>query len=293
MIRTYATPSAFTRALDARLRSDPRGLVAARRRLVFERLLVRVVHEFGGDVALKGGLALVQRTAAARTTKDVDLRVLGDPKALLPRLQLAGRAELPDFLRFEIAAVGPIKNPGLRYDAHRYRVTPTVAGRLYGDEFKLDCAFAEPIVGELEVRRLPDTLAFGGIAPGEVPLYPVVSHVAEKLHALTASYGDRKSTRTKDLPDLALLAALGPLAATAVRQAIATTFQHRATHAPPLVLTAPIPEWRDPYARMAVEDALPWPDLDAVYAAAAQFLDPILDPGRQVTTWQPATWAWA
>jgi hypothetical protein len=38
------------------------------------------------------------------------------------------------------------------------------------------------------------------------------------------------NTRVKDLPDLALLASIGPLLAAELRQAIEATFTYRATH---------------------------------------------------------------
>ena len=51
---------------------------------------------------LKGGLVLELRLQRARTTKDIDLRMMGTPAELLDRLQAAGRLDLGDFMRFEI-----------------------------------------------------------------------------------------------------------------------------------------------------------------------------------------------
>jgi len=50
---------------------------------------------------------------------------------------------------------------------------------------------------------------------------------------------DRSNTRVKDLPDLALLASVGPLDAAELRRAIEATFSFRATHSMPTSLPAP------------------------------------------------------
>lgn len=292
MKQIYATPGAFRTALDARLRRDPRGLVFARQRLVFERYLARLVLEFGDSLVLKGGLALVQRNAQARTTSDIDLRVIGDPSTLLLRTQQAGRLSLADHLQFEVAYDKPLTNPGLHYEGQRYRVKPTIAARPYAEPFHLDCAFAEPIVGEAVLHTLPDTLAFIGEAPAAIRLYPVVSHVAEKLHAYTFTYqGGRPSSRVKDLPDIALLAASTPIVGNELQQAIATTFAHRRTHDAPGAVPRPAVEWQRPYAELAAEAGWLWQDLDAAFTAVAAFLDPVLG-AHAVTRWDPATWAW-
>ena len=53
----------------------------------------------GAAAILKGGLALELRLDRARTTKDVDLRMVGSPEGILERLQEAGRLDLGDFCR--------------------------------------------------------------------------------------------------------------------------------------------------------------------------------------------------
>jgi hypothetical protein len=70
--------------------------------LVFERFLARVFAEFGDRVIVKGGVVLEFRLARARTTRDVDLRLVGSPDDLLGRLQAAGRRDLGDYLIFAI-----------------------------------------------------------------------------------------------------------------------------------------------------------------------------------------------
>jgi hypothetical protein len=99
--QTYASPQAFKQALEQRLKTaSTSGVDFARRRqlLVFDRFLARVVAVLGNTVLLKGGLVLEFRLERARTTKDIDLRLIGSPDTVLARLQEAGRRDLGEFM---------------------------------------------------------------------------------------------------------------------------------------------------------------------------------------------------
>lgn len=296
-MKRYATPAAFKQALEQRLRAmSADGIDFARRRqlLVFDRFLARVAALFGDAVILKGGLALELRLEHARTTKDVDLRLVGSSERVLERLQQAGRLELDDFMTFQVtrdADHPEIKNDGMKYEGLRHRAEARIAGKIYGQPFGVDVAFADPILGEPDLLTAADLLAFHGLAPPTLRLYPVETHIAEKLHAYTMPRA-RPNTRVKDLPDLALLASVRSLERSRVRAAIDQTFAFRATHAVPSALPAPPPGWRAPYEAMAVADELAWSTLDVLYSVAAQFLDPVLAPGGD-ERWSPATWAWS
>lgn len=190
-IRTYSSPEAFKQALEQRLRASAKtGAAFARKRqlLVFERFLARVAAVLGDDATLKGGLVLEVRLERARTTKDVDLRMVGSPDQVLAKLQDTARCDLGDFMTFE---VGPdadhpeIQSDGMQYDGLRFRAECKLAGKLYGQPFGVDVAFGDPILGEPEVVVAEDTLAFAGISPPKLRLYPIETHIAEKLHAYT------------------------------------------------------------------------------------------------------------
>ena len=135
-----------------------------------------------------------------------------------------------------------------------------------------------------------DLLAFAGIPPPTLRLYPIETHIAEKLHAYTMPRS-RPNTRVKDLPDIALLATAQRLDSKRLREALDQTFTFRKTHMLPMALPAPLPAWTTPYAAMARQDQLPWPTLDAVTRAAQAFLDPVL-AGALDGNWVPATWLW-
>lgn len=295
-MRTYATPVAFKEALEARLKQRAqqtrRDLNNVRLRLLLERFAVRVSLEYGDAVVLKGGVVVELRLAHARTTRDLDLRLLGTPGDTLDRLRRAGRRDLGEHLQFEVQRDPrhpTIEAEGMQYEGLRFRVQARLAGKVYGAPFGVDAAFAEPITGQPEVIEGSDLLAFVGISAPELRVYPLETHIAEKLHAYTVPRA-RPNSRVKDLPDLALLSQARPIQATDLRDAISQTFAHRVSHSVPERLPPPPERWALPYARLAQRDRLPWPDLDAVHAAATAFLDPVLagTTGR----WRPDEGAW-
>jgi len=294
--RTYVSPEAFKQALEQRLRSSSKtGAQFARKRqlLVFERFLARVVAELGDAATLKGGLVLELRLERARTTKDVDLRLEGSPDDVFPKLQEAGRKNLGDFMTFEVAPDDDhpeIQNDGMQYEGLRFRAECKLAGKVYRQPFGVDVAFGDPIQGEPEVVLAEDVLAFAGIGPPTLRLYPIETHIAEKLHAYTMPR-QRPNSRVKDLPDLALLATAQQLDADRLRAALEQTFTFRKTHPLPAFVPTPLDAWRAPYEAMAREDQLSWTTLEEVTKAVQAFLDPVL-AGALDATWEPAAWTW-
>ncbi len=295
-MKRYATPLAFKEALEARLRAASRSggqeQNRLRMRLLMDRFAARVVHEYGEHVVLKGGVVLELRLSEARATKDLDLRLVGDPDATLTRLQRAGRENLGDHLAFE---VGPdprhptIESEGMQYQGLRFRVQARLAAKVYGGPFGVDAAFAEPLVGDPELLRGSEFLAFAGVEPPTLLVYPLEAHIAEKLHAYTLPRS-RPNSRVKDLPDLALLARVRPIDAVTLRDALDRTFAHRAVHTVPTEVPDPPEAWRVPYARLARRDRLPWIDLAAVAETTRAFLDPVLSGGGGL--WSPSAWRW-
>ena len=193
-IRTYSSPEAFKQALEQRLRTSTKtGAAFARKRqlLVFDRFLARMVAVLGEAVTLKGGLVLELRLERARTTKDVDLHMVGSPDGVLAKLQQTARHDLGDFMTFE---VGPdydhpeIQNDGMQYDGLRFRAQCTLAGKLYGQPFGVDVAFGDPMLGEPEVKVAEDVLAFAGIDPRAPEL-------ARERSARPRASGDRADHR--------------------------------------------------------------------------------------------------
>jgi hypothetical protein len=261
--------------------------------LVFDRLLARIVEVRRDTVVLKGGLVLELRLGRARTTKDIDLRWDGAADDVLAELQRAGQLDLGDFMRFEIEPDQDhpqIQNDGMAYDGLRFRAECRLAGKVYGGRFGIDVAFGDRMFGEPTVMTADDVLAFADIPPPQLRLYPVETHIAEKLHAYTMPRGAVNS-RIKDLPDIALLARSAPLDAVALRAALEQTFKHRGTHELPMALPEPPVEWTDAYARMAARDGLAWAHLPDVAEHVRAFLDPVLN-GPLDARWDRVMWCW-
>ena len=297
MNQSYATPLAFKQALEQRLRNQAGSsamLSRIRQLLVFDRYLARISQILGDTVVLKGGLVLELRLERARTTKDIDLRLTGSPDTVLESLQAAARLDLGDFLGFEVTADS--KHPimtgdGMKYEGMRFHGECRLAGKIYGQRFGIDVGMGDPILGSPSHVTLDDTLDFAGIPPATLLLYPVVTHIAEKLHAYTMPR-DRPNSRVKDLPDIALLAGIGPLAAAEVRAALQQTFSFRDTHAIPNSVPKPPNSWETPYAAMARNDELVWQQLNELTRAVSAFLDPVLSPENEDLRWNPSSWAW-
>jgi hypothetical protein len=294
--REYASPAAFKQALEERLRSTATdGTEFARKRqlLVFDRFLARVVALRGDAVTLKGGLVLELRLERARTTRDVDLRWDGSADEVLTQLQEAGRMDLGDFMSFEVEPDPhdpDIQNDGMQYEGLRFRTECRVAGRLYGQRFGVDVAFGDPMSKEPSRVTAEDLLGFAGVAPPTLRIYPIETHIAEKLHAYTMPR-PRPNSRVRDLPDIALLATAGRLDAHELRAALDQTFAFRRTHTLPASLPAPPGSWGAPYASIARADRLPWADLEQLASAAQSFLDPVLGSGDHAQ-WEPSAWRW-
>jgi hypothetical protein len=296
--KTYPTPAAFHRALEDRIktaaRSKGHSIHRLRQTLIYDRLLARVFQIFGDRVVVKGGVALELRIERARTTKDVDLRITGDPSQVLTDLLTAGRLDLGDYLSFRVkpdARHPDISGDGVVYAGLRFQVNAELAGRPYGSPCGVDVGVADCM------EELPDIVSgsrffeFIGLAPPKLRVYPRAVHVAEKLHAYSLPR-DEENSRVKDLPDLALLAMTGEMDATRLRAALEATFSFRKSHALPQALPQPprSTRWSHEYARLAQESDLPWRTLPEVFDAASRFLNPVLSGTRG--SWDPGSWTW-
>jgi len=261
--------------------------------LVFDRFLARLFAHFGERAIAKGGVVLELRLDRARTTRDVDVRLSGSSDNLLVELQRAGRIDLGDFLTFIVEADREhptIDGDGMVYTGLRFRVHAQLAGKVYAGPFGLDVGFGDVMTEPPEILAGTDFLDFVGARRAQHRVYPRAVHIAEKLHAYTLPRKTENS-RVKDLPDIALLAQVGPLDAKILRGAIEATFAFRKTHAVPTTVPAPPPSWALVYERMAREDELPWATLAELLVAVRRFLAPVL--AGHDGTWNAGTLEWS
>lgn len=294
--RTYATPLAFKTAVERRLNNDASasGMNLNRRRqlFVFDRYLARVFNLLEDAVILKGGMVIELRLDRARTTKDIDLRMVGNPDDALADLQAAGRLDLGDYLTFKVQADPrhpEIEAEGMAYQGFRFSAQGQLAGKPYSAPFGIDVAFGEPLLGPPEEIKGSRFLQFPGIEPARFRICPVETHIAEKLHAYTLPRR-RPNSRVKDLPDIALLATARDIDSAILREAIERTFEHRGTHPVPPAVPDPPSAWEPVYERIADNDGLQWKTLADVTRAVQDFLNPVL--GEESLTWNADTSTW-
>jgi len=124
-----------------------------------------------------------------------------------------------------------------------------------------------------------------------VPCYPLVQHVAEKVHALTRSRGNRDNSRVKDLVDLVVMAEQYSFEAAALEAAIRATFEAQ-SHAVPQKLPEPPAAWRAEYQRMRRDVGATAEDIDRASLLLDAFVLPVLR-GTTRGQWLPAERHWA
>jgi hypothetical protein len=263
-IRRYASPTAFRQAIEGRLKQwakeEGGDLSRYRRQLAFDRLLARLFSTATPWV-LKGGYAMELRSAAARSTVDLDLS-FREPwllpqdeisSTLLAMLRSAARQDLNDFFAFEIGEV-LMDLEAAPYGGARYPVTALMDGRTFA-RFHLDVGVGDIVFDPLEQIAGRDWLSFTGIAPQPVWMISKEQQFAEKLHAYSLPRQGTNS-RVKDLVDMVLLINSKEMRPDRIRGAIIATFERRKTHPIPSILDRPPDAWAKPYAALASECGL-------------------------------------
>jgi hypothetical protein len=257
-MKSYATAFAFRRALEDRLnvasKTEGVDLQRMRRKVAFDRLLVRLFAEGSPPWRLKGGYALELKLSIARATRDLDLGLSsgmlpGDE--LLESLQNAAARNTGDFFVYAIGE--PVMDlDGAPYGGSRHPVECSLDGRLFA-RFHLDVGMGDIQREPYEWTEPRDWLGFAGITTGQFPSISREEHFAQKVHAYTLHRGDRTNTRVKDLIDLVLLIDADNLDKQRLRQDIEDTFQRRNTHSVPNALELPPDFWGAVFEKLAVE----------------------------------------
>lgn len=274
MPRRYETIAAFESALRAKLRSfaDERRTFQDLRRLVaFGRILARLQVAAPDAWLLKGGAALEYRIGRARATVDLDISTELDIERMSELLAVSAATTLDDY--FQII-IGQREHPVDEVETYRFDVDVQYANGRRFARLKLDVGFSDPRIGSPVEVEVPSLLDFAGVPAIRVKAIPAEQQLAEKVHAYTKPYGLYRSSRVKDLVDMALLLRDG-VNVSELRKSLQIVFTTRATHEIPATLPPPPEDWRIPYARLALDLPVP-PDLDAGYAFSADALLPAL-----------------
>lgn len=271
----YETPSALRMALERRLqaRSDESGvgLDRLRRRVLLERIIVRLAAAEPGLWVLKGGMALeVRLRDAARLTRDIDLGLrdsFADAADLHARLIEALAAD-PDGDGFEITPGAPaaLREDGGGHVTWRVPVSARLAGKRFGGT-QLDVSPRPHELGLTDSMEMPNSLDFAGFPAPVAEVIDVHRHAAEKLHALCRDFGDRENSRVRDLVILIEHDQLEPAkVATSVRR----VWSERDADAPPIALPGLPASWPGRYERLAADHDLYTQSFDAAIDLAAR-----------------------
>ncbi|HZD74627.1 MAG TPA: nucleotidyl transferase AbiEii/AbiGii toxin family protein [Actinomycetota bacterium] len=275
----YATPGGLRAAIEARLQSH--GMAAAigldrlRRRVVFERLLVRLEHAMPGQWILKGGMALEVRLGGrARTTRDLDLamRAAAEDGESVREGLIGAMADDPEGDGFEFR-IGPAKAIGVDEAGRpgwRFLVDARLDGRTFAN-VRLDVVARPEEISTTDRVRLHSVLAFAGFPDHEVETVDTAQHFAEKLHAFTRQHGDRPNSRVKDLPDMVLLVGEGLEPSAELLTTVEHLFAARATHEVPASLPDPPADWAERYTALADELDLTPATVDGAMALLREF----------------------
>ena len=259
----YESDVDFRRALEERLKNRSREtgepLERLRKRLVFERCMVRFQKKPESPWILKGGFALELRLGQrARMTKDLDLgmdlAVFGNQELSYSDLVQRMREDLAEkeddrlvFLVQEDPSQRPIVQ-GMK--AYRFPVEARLAGRVF-EKVRMDVILGDPLVPPLEELVGSDILSFVGIPRPIIRVTSRAQHLAEKVHALTRQLDDRINTRVKDLIDVQLLMDMGLPEPAVVKNVVERIFDARQTHPIPQKTQDPPATWVSSFTAMA------------------------------------------
>jgi hypothetical protein len=290
----YKNSRDFRQALETRLvninKETGMPHVRLRKIIAFDRFLARLIQHQPKNWVLKGGFSLQIRLGIrARTTKDIDLLSIAEEVEVLSAFQMAGSLEIGDWFTFETSRSTTPAQEGM--GATRYKIRSRLDGRIFED-FHVDVAVGDPMVGKVEVLPSTKMLAFANLQPTRVPCLPISQQIAEKLHAYTRPRKSGANTRVKDFADILLLAEIGKIQSNELREAIHTTFDHASTHELPDEFPSPPKGWSRSYKRIVEMLEIDEITLEESYGLLQKFLNPILRGNLKKKKWNPTKWVW-
>jgi hypothetical protein len=283
----FTSAKAFRQSLEARLKqfasSSGNDIQRLRRQVAFDRLLARIFGDDEPRWTLKGGYAMELWLNEARTTRDIDLALRAlrarasrgeDPSSerLRDEIQDLAHADIGDWFFFEILPA-TLDIDAAPYGGARFPVVARMDGRIFV-RFDVDVGVGDAILEPVEIVPARDWLGFAGIAPPALRVLSKEQQFAEKLHAYTRTDRPAANSRVKDLVDLALLVRDLPLERGRLGDALTLTFSRRGSHALPIDLSPPPPEWARPFADLAAETKLGMTVEEAFEVVRAYYLAP-------------------
>ncbi len=257
---TYESVGAFRQALEQRLLNQARqkgtDLNRLRRRVVFERILLRLTTSQPGMWVVKGGMAVELRIGdSARMTKDLDLNIRADAEdaAEVHERLIAAVSTDPaiDGFLFTVSEPTALEPDQAGRPGWRFSISADLAGRNFA-MVRVDVVARTDELTGTEMLPLTSSLSFAGFGDFEVEATDIAQQFAEKIHAMTRPWDDRDNTRVKDLADMVTFIHEG-LDPTRAMSATQHVFSVRASHPVPNELPDPPPFWTEDYPAFADE----------------------------------------
>jgi len=291
---SYNSPAAFRRALTDRLRvkatTSRWTLAQLQRQMAYDRLLERLYLVDRGWI-VKGAAALLARDLSARATIDIDIYRETASDLAEAELREAAARDIGDWFRFEVGRSQPVADGGI---ARRLPVTAYVGETRWAD-FHVDVAGPDVgMTGEpedvppLAAIDMPDLEQHG------YRVYPLVDHIADKVVATFARYGEagNPSTRFKDLVDLVAIVTGASVRAELQMNALRSVARRRGIRLPSRFAVPDREMWERGYAAEGRRSLLTSArTLDEALAIVSPFLDPLLD-STAAGRWDPGHGGW-
>ena len=162
----------------------------------------------------------------------------------------------------------------------RFAVDTRLGGTTYAS-VRLDVVARADEIAATRRVMLPGIFDFADLPRHEVEIVDPQQHFAEKIHALTRSYGDRQNSRVRDLPDLVLLIEDGVTATPGLRAIVSHVFDQRGTHDLPKELSDPPSSWRDTYPATARDMDVTAATLDEAMALVRAFWASLISTNQE------------
>ncbi len=188
----YKTDTDLRKALEERLKQrakeEGEPLNRLRKRVVFERCMVRLQKDQNSPWVLKGGFALELRLGnRARMTKDVDLTIdLGffenrpdSLSELTQKLREDLQREDEDRFVFILPEGREEELPAQGVKSYRFSVEARLDGRMF-ETIIVDVGVGDPLIRPLDELPGSDLLSFADIASPRIRATTPAQHLAER-----------------------------------------------------------------------------------------------------------------
>ncbi|WP_167041275.1 nucleotidyl transferase AbiEii/AbiGii toxin family protein [Salinibacterium sp. ZJ454] len=260
--------------------------------LLFDRFLARVFAGPDSPFVLKGGTRMLAFIPTARATVDIDLETSRyDVTTAVQHLKQLVGEDIGDRLRFTLQKQVRRVPSGDQPNVSMVTLTFEAVGT--AQQVKIDLAVHDR-AGAATVRAAPEfRVPLGRDVPSpEYVMIATEEQIADKVAAMMERNhsGDGRSSRAKDLVDLALIAQHFSVDAALLRRALYVQIQERSLT--PFVRVDASPVIQTSYAQVAKKAAtltLTWQEAEAV---TNRLIEPVLNGSVMTGTWDPAEGMW-